>query len=271
MQDNLDHDLTCDAICGGSVKLYQPKKGFRVGLDTILLAAAAEARAISMLELGAGAGGVSLIAASRLPDLPIKAVEIDPDMAGLLDRNINLNEKRHQITPICHDALDTAPPWAEQHDLVMINPPYHDASSTPSSSAQKAKAKSTENLAAWVDAAKTALAPKGRVVMITRADRFDDIVSALKPDFGDIAIKPIYARPAMDGDAQSKSNMASRILISARLGVNGGAAMLTPLILYKNAEGDALSPEMALIDQGKKDINMAIPGRDIGRCIIKSR
>ena len=35
-----DADLTCNDFLGGRVRLYQPVKGYRAGVDPVLLAAA---------------------------------------------------------------------------------------------------------------------------------------------------------------------------------------------------------------------------------------
>ena len=59
-----DADLTLDALYDGALMLYQPKKGFRVNLDTVLLAAATDRHAKNTIEIGAGAGGVSFAGAT---------------------------------------------------------------------------------------------------------------------------------------------------------------------------------------------------------------
>ena len=52
-----DYALSYDAFLGGQVHLYQPKKGYRAGVDPVLLAACVNATAgQSVLELGCGAG-----------------------------------------------------------------------------------------------------------------------------------------------------------------------------------------------------------------------
>ena len=151
-----DADLTLDALYDGALMLYQPKKGFRVNLDTVLLAAATDRHAKNTIEIGAGAGGVSLALAQQCPEMTVTAVELDPMMAGLLARNIIKNNLSDQVDAVMADGLMDTPPWAPsgagQHDQVVINPPYHDAASTPSIDMQKSMAKAALDLTPWITA-----------------------------------------------------------------------------------------------------------------------
>ena len=263
-----DADVTLDALYGGALMLYQPKKGFRVNLDTVLLAAAADRHARNTIEIGAGAGGVSLALAQQCPDMAVTAVELDPMMAGLLARNIAMNNLSDQVDAVMADGLMDAPPWvssgAGQHDQVVMNPPYHDAASTPSIDMQKSMAKAAHDLTPWINAGRKALKHKGRLVMISRGDRVDQIITALTPNFGEITLRPIFGRPIF---ARPDDTPAKRVLISARLGVRGGAEILPPVIIHADEKGDALTPMMAAIEKGQATIAMTSPSRQIKRRI----
>lgn len=258
-----DADVTLDALYGGALMLYQPKKGFRVNLDTVLLAAAADRHARNTIEIGAGAGGVSLALAQQCPDMAVTAVELDPMMAGLLARNIAMNNLSDQVDAVMADGLMDTPPWASsgagQHDQVVMNPPYHDAASTPSIDMQKSMAKAAHDLTPWIDAGRKALKHKGRLVMISRGDRVDQIITALTPNFGEITLRPVFARP--------DDTPAKRVLISARSGVRGGAEILPPVTIHADEKGDALTPMMAAIEKGQATIAMTSPSRQIKRRI----
>src|SRR6476646_11690973 len=63
-------DLTEDAVLGGRLVLWQPRRGHRVGHDAILLAAAADGRSGDRaIELGAGVGAAGLALARRIAGL----------------------------------------------------------------------------------------------------------------------------------------------------------------------------------------------------------
>ena len=277
-KDNDDARLTKDALFNGALTLWQPKTGFRVNLDTVLLAAAADRGAGTTLELGAGAGGVSLALAQHCPKMQITAAELNPLMAALLERNVADNNLLGQVTPVRADALADQPAWAGRFDQAVLNPPYHDAASTLAQDARTSMAKATTGLTPWIKAAAAALKRKGRITMISRGDRIDQIITALAPDFGEVTIRPIFARPVdqcvihtprepltqsltqPSADAASDQPAAAkRVLISARKGMRGGAAILPPLVIYAEATGNALTPEMAAIDAGAAQIPMASP------------
>ena len=87
-----DADLTCNDFLGGRVRLYQPVKGYRAGVDPVLLAAAVPARAGDhVLELGCGAGQALLCLAARVPGLRLTGVELQAAYADLARRNGALN------------------------------------------------------------------------------------------------------------------------------------------------------------------------------------
>ncbi|WP_348656358.1 methyltransferase, partial [uncultured Sulfitobacter sp.] len=78
--DVFDPDaLTRDAFLGGKLHLWQPRKGYRAGVDPVLLAATVPAQAGQrVLELGCGVGAVSLCLGARVPGLQLTGVEIQP-------------------------------------------------------------------------------------------------------------------------------------------------------------------------------------------------
>ena len=83
---------TLDNFLGGKLKIYQLKKGFRAGHDSVLLASAIKANEGDLcLELGFGTGVVSLCLAKRIPNLNIIGIENDIEMLKISKKNIELN------------------------------------------------------------------------------------------------------------------------------------------------------------------------------------
>ena len=81
--------------------------------------------------------------------------------------------------------------------------------------------------------------------MISRADKLDEIMKGLEPDFGDISLKPIYTKT---------DDAAKRVLVSARKGVDGPLTILPSLMLDQD--------EDALNGGG---LEMIPNGRNVGR------
>ncbi|MDP2763467.1 MAG: methyltransferase, partial [Brevundimonas sp.] len=65
-------ELVENALLGGRVRLRQPAKGYRAGMDAALLAAAvAAAPGQRVLEAGCGAGAVLMQIAARRPGVSL--------------------------------------------------------------------------------------------------------------------------------------------------------------------------------------------------------
>lgn len=78
------NQLTHDAFLGGRLRVWQPKSGFRAGVDAVLLAAAVPIRGgQSALELGAGVAVASLCLAERVAGVSVVAVEKQSAYAAL--------------------------------------------------------------------------------------------------------------------------------------------------------------------------------------------
>src|SRR5262245_58132794 len=121
--------VTEDAILGGQLRLRQPAKGYRVGIDPILLAAAAPSVATA-LDLGCGVGAAALCLARRLPAVTVAGLELQPALAALGRENVAINGLGGRVA--IHDGDLLHPPAglsAGGFDLVLANPPFHAAGS----------------------------------------------------------------------------------------------------------------------------------------------
>ena len=83
-------EVTKNNILNGFINLYQPKKGFRVGIDSILLASSVSSYD-NCLELGTGTGIVALSLAKRFPLSKIIAIEKNKELIKIAKKNIILN------------------------------------------------------------------------------------------------------------------------------------------------------------------------------------
>ena len=222
-----DMPLSCDGILNRAYHLYQPKQGYRFGTDAIVLAAAVGAHyGTRFAEFGAGAGAVSVALAHYLPDCHITAIEKDPDMAACLRHNIALNQLSDRIRGHEADITQLPEMLANSFDGIIANPPFHHPSGTRSRQPRRALAHHGDeaNLEDWVKAALRALKPKGRFVVILRADRADDMIVALrKQGAGGIGLQPIWPY---------KSSPAIRVIITAQKQSAAPFSLLEGLVLH---------------------------------------
>jgi len=217
---------TCDRLLGGRVTLEQPAKGFRAGLDAVLLAASVAAPAAArVLDAGAGTGAAALCLARRRPDLEVVGLEREPATAALARANAARNSGAGRVTIETADLL--APPSAQQarFDAVMTNPPFNPPEGRAAPSPARAAAMvDAVGPAAWLVACLARLAPGGRLVLIHRADRLPAVLAALEPSAGAIEIIPLWPGP---GAAAAK-----RVILRCRKGARGPAILRRGLVLH---------------------------------------
>lgn len=193
MSDLTDKELTRDAFLGGKLHLYQPRHGYRAGLDAVLLAASVQADAgQSVLELGCGVGTAILCLNARVPGLTLTGIEVLAQNADLARRNGG-----DDLEVVTAD-LEELPLHVRQRqfDHVLANPPYFDRAASVTSVDQLRESAHGEHtpLHKWIKIAGKRLAPKGRAYFIHRAERLPDLIRALPADLGSVEVLPLAPR-----------------------------------------------------------------------------
>jgi tRNA1(Val) A37 N6-methylase TrmN6 len=224
--------VTKDAVLGGRLRLRQPKRGHRVGHDAILLAAACPARAGEhVVDLGAGVGAAGLALAARVAGARVTLVEIDASLAALAAGNAEANGLAGRVSAVALDAAAPARAFAaaglsaESVTHVLMNPPFNDPArqrASPDGQRRLAYAAPRTLLAAWVKTAARLLRPRGTLTLIWRADGLADVLAALDPLFGAIAVLPVHPKPAVP---------AIRILVRGTKASRAPLELLPALVL----------------------------------------
>jgi tRNA1(Val) A37 N6-methylase TrmN6 len=170
---------TLDGFLGGRLSIAQPRKGFRAGHDTVLLAASVPAAAgAQVLELGAGAGVASLCLAWRVPGASVTGREIDPELVALANENAERNGMADRVRFERGDAASLG--GGRTFDHVFFNPPFHPASGeqSPSQARDVAMRDAANALADWTRNALALTRPEGTVTAILRADRAEEMLGS---------------------------------------------------------------------------------------------
>ena len=117
---------------GGKLTILQQREGFRAGHDSVLLASSIPAKkGDKCLELGIGAGVVSLCLMKRVPGLSVIGIDNDIDIIKLLKENISLNGFDNHVSVIKGDLNDGSNQFK---DLETNNPVFNETfSSEPDS------------------------------------------------------------------------------------------------------------------------------------------
>lgn len=240
--------LTRDAFLGGRLTVSQPERGFRAGLDSVLLGAAVDAGSRRLLDLGAGAGTAALVAMAELGELSGTLVEADPAMARLASLNLGANGMAGRSTVL---GLDLTSPGrervaaglaADHFTTVIANPPFFDPGrgSAPSVARAEARHMGDDLLDRWVKTAASHAAPGGEVIFIHVAEALPLFLAAFTRRFGAVTVLPLLPR---DGEA------ASRVLVRGIKGSRAPFTLLAARALHEAADR-TFRPEFDAIFRG---------------------
>ncbi len=234
--------MTDDAFLGGKLKILQPEKGYRAGIDAVFLAASIPAvDGETVFEAGIGAGVASLCLLARHPLVHVTGIEISTRYAVLCEQNAKRNGLTNSMRVIHAEVKD-----AMRRDLANMpehgsfshafaNPPYFEEGKvTPSPSLLKAQAHAfgPEDLELWVKLLHSIVTLRGTVTLIHKADSLGKLLGCMEPKFGDIRVAPLYAR---------EGSTASRVIVQGVKGSRAPMQLLPGLILH--AADNSFTPD----------------------------
>lgn len=238
-----DDDLTDDVIYGGRVKIRQPRRGYRVNVDTLLLAAAV-APGDRLIELGCGVGGALLSVAQRHPNAHFVGLEREPLFAHLARENVEANGLSGRVSIVEGDAA--APPDLGVFEGVFFNPPFDAPGEGRTPASERIPTHIADQpLESWIKLWSNRMGAGACLTLIQRAQRLGDILAAFEGRLGGVELYPVRG---FAGDA------ANRLIARARKGSRAPLKLWPGLDLHPS-EGEAKhTPEAEAILRGDADI-----------------
>ncbi|ACI20237.1 MULTISPECIES: tRNA1(Val) (adenine(37)-N6)-methyltransferase [Thermodesulfovibrio] len=223
-------DYTVDSI--GSIKICQPKEGYRFSVDALILAHFVNLKRVNKaIDIGAGTGIIGIILAKKYSESHITMIEIQSELAKLAQESAKLNNVNNNITITCMDAKDliSSESFLHEFDVVISNPPFRKPG-TGRISNQEKKAVARHELSLTVtDIAKISqklLKHHGRLYIIHLPERFTEIVRIMSKHYLEIKrVRFVHSK---------KDSPAKMVLIEA---VKGGRVALKvepPLFIYND-------------------------------------
>lgn len=243
-------DITEDALLGGQIRIRQPAKGYRVNIDTMLLAAfvpLASAGSGPLIELGCGVGA-ALIAVAKAHEQQADGqhqfvgLEQDADYARLARENVRLNGLEHCVRIVEAD-LFHPPADLTGFSRVFFNPPYDEAGEgrapAPERQAAHIEQRPVED---WIKLWANRMSAQSSLTLIHRAHRLGDILAALEGRLGGVGIVPV--RPEAKARAQ-------RVIVTARKGSRAPLQLWPGLDLHPEDHKQKFTPEVEALLRGQ--------------------
>lgn len=244
-----DLEITEDVLLNGKIRVRQPKQGYRVNVDTLLLAATLPDARIGggrVAELCCGVGAALLAVATgykRDGNVEFVGIERDPLYARLARENVELNGQAHRTKIIEADALD---PHADfgTFDYILFNPPYDDpGEGRPPAEGKRAAYIADRPIADWIKVWSNRMKAGASLTLIHRAHKLSGILAALEGRLGGVEVFPI--RPSAVAKAR-------RVIVTAWKGSRAPLQLYSGLDLHpSDGAKDKYTPEAEAILRGE--------------------
>ena len=122
----LREDERLDDLQNNGLRILQKPRGFRFGMDAVLLSHFTRLRPRDRVaDMGTGTGVLPLLMSQAEPTAQFFAFEWQPDMADMARRSVTINHLDDRIAVYAEDFRGAANTLgAESMDAVVCNPPY---------------------------------------------------------------------------------------------------------------------------------------------------
>lgn len=212
-------------------RILQAGKGFRFGMDAVLLSAFVRVKPRErVLDMGTGSGIVPVLLAARHPDIRITGLEIQPYAADMAARSIAGNGLQDRIAITEGDIREAASVFgAASFDVVVSNPPYMTGQHglvNPDEAAAIARHEILCTFRELAEQTARVLTGNGRFYLVHRPFRLAEIMDVLR----DVHIEPKRMR-LVHPFADREPNL---VLLEACRGGRPRLQVERPLVIYES-------------------------------------
>ena len=212
-------------------RLIQNPELFCFGVDAVLLSSFAKAKDTDkVIDLGCGNGVIPILMAAKTDAKRIVGLEIQDESAKLATRSVELNELSDRISIVKGDIKEASSIFgASSFQVVTTNPPYMNENHglvNDYSAKAIARHELLCNLEDIIRESARLLVPSGRLYMIHRPHRLEDILVLMR----EYHIEPKHLRfvhPYVDKEP-------TMVLIEGLRGGKPSMKIDPPLIIYED-------------------------------------
>ena len=213
-------DLQCDGL-----KIIQHPDGYAFTTDAVLLANTVRAaKGDRVLELGTGSGVIALLVSKKTNAGHIDAVEIQPRLADMARRSVELNGLSDRIDIIESDMKELGLS-GKSYDVVCTNPPYMTYSGDASEATENEICKSEVSItvAEVVNTAAKALKYGGKFYVVLKSERLTDLIYNMRlNNIEPKIITPVQPTAKKDVDT---------VLVTGIKNGKSGVKVMRPLVI----------------------------------------
>lgn len=223
-----------DELWPGGPKFHQSEYGFKLGTDSVLLSAFVNpSRAKRILDLGCGAGVLTVLTAYKAPNAQVFGIEIQPESAEVCKQNMAANgfDPEQILIGDLREHRSLFP--AGSFDLVVSNPPYFTANggySAPNLHRATARDERTCTMDDLCKAAGYLVKWGGTFCVVHRPERLSELLCTMTK----YGLEPKRLR-MVSHKATTAPNL---ILVEGKRGGKPGLTIQSPLILANDDGSD---------------------------------
>jgi len=186
--ENMTHLLpgeTLEDLERDGLKIIQKEKGFRFGVDAVLLSDFAKVkRKDHVMDLCTGTGIIPILLSGKTEAEEIMGLEIQDEFVHMAKRSVLLNEIEERVKILHGDLKDMRLLKSLQRfNVVTVNPPYKKKNSgiiNDKDALTIARHEVSLDLEDVIKAAQLVLKDNGRFYMIHRPERLADIMTLMR-------------------------------------------------------------------------------------------